>query len=145
MAASSPKQVNKLAVIGVIISLIGLVWTFLSVVYFTNLFSPNEKPVVPQSNDSNTDMPAAVSTPPIEEKEDNFDIPSFYNKVKEGQSRATVMAEASKQPNSCSKNNVEGYGEIEYCRWYKSNNGEYASMTVTFVNQVVDGVSKVGF
>lgn len=137
MSNSQPSpKVNKFAIAGITLSLIGLILSLLSILFYANLFSSNQKP----AND-NTNVSTSNST----EVASNFDIAGFYQKVDKGQTRATVLSTTREQPYCMPKNFVEGYGEIEYCEWSKSTHDKNENVTVTFVNGVVDGKSKVGF
>jgi hypothetical protein len=142
MPTPPPKQVNKLVLTGAIISFVGLIWTILSILYFSGSLSSN-KTVIPQSSDTQVGSSSEASTPTKEAS--SFNIRDFYQKVAKGQARMAVMDEAGKKPSYCSSNNQTSYGEIEYCTWYGDGNDQYASVTVTFVQQVVDGTSKLGF
>jgi hypothetical protein len=143
VATSHPQQVNKLALAGLILSIVGIIWTLLSLVFFTSIFSHTKRPV---SEDTDTQVSQTSGISRTAEESSNFNFRDFYSKIAKGQSKSIVIVEAGQQPNYCSVgNSVEGYGEIEYCSWYGSGEDNYASITVTFVNQVVDGTSKVGF
>jgi hypothetical protein len=130
-----PTKVNKLAIVGATLSLIGLVLSLLSIAFYANFFSSNQKPSTETSN-----LPTSTTS----EVNSGFNIADFYQKVEKGQTRAVVISSTSEQPNCAGKNVVEGYGEIEYCTWSKVANDKYESVTVTFVNAIVDGKSKVG-
>ncbi len=130
-------KTNNLAVAGMLLALIGLAFTLISIPTYISWFSLKSEPLA--TSDKDVDRQATAAD------ESNFRVRSFYERVTSGQSRAHVVKQANKQPDTCNKNHAEGYGEIEYCSWYGAGSDRYATVTVTFVNGVVDGKTKINF